>query len=156
MTAPIKKRIARFNRLEVDTGGEAGPENFIVVKGLSKIEMPITQTEVDVSDFDSEGWDDSLTTHRGWSINIEGFDGFTGPTSAQVDDPGQAYLKALGLETGPEAYANVRVFRTDNDKGYEGRVSVNWGGIGADLKAAEPFKCTLKGSGVLTPYTHTP
>ena len=151
----IKKRIARFNRLLVNVGSEDVP-SYVVVKGLSKIEMPITQTEVDVSDFDSGGWDDSATTHRGWSVNIEGFDGYTGPDNAQIDDPGQAHLKAKGLLTGPEAYTQVRMYRTDTNKGYEGRVTVNWNGIGADLKAAEPFKCALKGSGQLSPFTYTP
>lgn len=152
---PIKKRIARFNRLEVNTGTEEAP-NFIVVKALKKIELPITETEVDVSDFDSEGWDDSLTTHRGWSVNIEGFDGYTGPDNTQIDDPGQAHLKAKGLLTGPEAYTQIRMYRTDNNKGYTGRVTVNYGGPGGDVKVEEPFKATLKGSGKLEPYTHTP
>jgi len=153
MTAPLKKRPARFNRLLVNTGTEESP-NYVVVKGLSKIEMPIAATEVDVSDFDSEGWDDSLVTHRGWSVNLEGFDGFTGPNNAPVDDPGQAYLKAVGLVTAYEAYANVRMYRTDTNKGYEGRVSVSWNGPGGDVKGVEPFKATLKGSGVLSAYTH--
>jgi hypothetical protein len=148
----VKKRIARFNRLEVNTGTEEAP-NFIVVKALNKIEMPFTETEVDVSDADSEGWDDSLTTHRGWSVNVEGFDGYTGPDSAQVDDPGQAHLKTKGQLTGPDAYTQIRMYRTDNKKGYEGRVTVNYAGPGADVKSAEPFKCTLKGSGKPTPYT---
>ncbi|GLZ34897.1 hypothetical protein Lesp02_70840 [Lentzea sp. NBRC 105346] len=151
MTA-IKKRIARFNRLEVDTGPEGAP-NFVIVKGLSKIEMPLSETEVDVSDFDSEGWDASLTTHRGWSINVEGFDGFTGPNEAQVDDPGQLQLKTKGQQTGPDAYVNVRFYRTDNNKGFTGRVTVNWGGAGGGVKDAEPFKATLKGDGVLSAYT---
>lgn len=150
---PIKKRIARFNRLEVNVGTELAP-NYIPVKGLKKIEMPITETEVDVSDFDSGGWDDSLTTHRGWSVNVEGFDGYTGPDGAQVDDPGQAHLKAKGLLTGPEAYTDIRMYRTDNDKGYSGRVTVNYGGPGGDVKGEEPFKATLKGSGQLSPYTN--
>lgn len=149
----ISKRISRFNRLEVNLGTEE-VTNFVVVKGLSKIEMPISETEVDVSDFDSEGWDSSLTTHRGWQVNVEGFDGFTGPSSAQVDDPGQLKLKTLGLETGPEAYVLVRYYRTDNNKGYSGRVTVNWAGPGGAVKDAEPFKCTLKGDGELSPYTH--
>ena len=54
MTTPVKKRIARFNRLKVNIGSEEAP-NYVVVKGLSKIEMPISQTEVDTSDFDSDG-----------------------------------------------------------------------------------------------------
>lgn len=152
MTTPIKKRIARFNRLKVNIGSEETP-NYVIVKGLSKIEMPISQTEHDTSDFDSGGWDSTTTTHRGWVVNAEGFDGFTGPANAQVDDPGQAFLKAKGLQTGPDAYAQVRFYRDDTGKGYEGRVTVNWGGAGGEVKGMEPFKCELKGDGLLSPYT---
>jgi hypothetical protein len=154
MTA-IKKRIARFNRILVNIGSEDVP-NYTLVKGLSKIEMPFSETEVDVSDFDSGGWDDSLTTHRGWTVNLEGFDGYTGPDSAQIDDPGQAFLKAKGLLSGPEAYTQVQFYRADNNKGYQGRVSVNYAGPGGGVKDAEPFKCTLKGSGQLSAFTYTP
>lgn len=155
MTAPIKKRPVRFNRLEVNTGTDAVPV-WTLVKGLSKIELPVTAEEVDVSDFDSDGWSDSLTTFRGWSVNVEGFDGFTGPNDTQIDDPGQLALKTKGLLTGPDAYADIRMYRTDNNKGYSGRVSVNWSGIGGDLKGVEPFKCALTGSGALSAYTNTP
>ncbi len=155
MTAPIKKRIARFNRLRVNIGTEDVP-NMVLVKGLNKIEMPLSETEVDVSDFDSGGWDGSLTTHRGWQLNVEGFDGYTGPNNAQVDDPGQLKLKTLGLLTGPDAYVTVQFYREDNNKGYSGRVTVNWGGAGGGVKDAEPFKCTLKGDGQLSPFTYTP
>lgn len=155
MSSPIKKRISRFNRLMVNIGTEDVP-NYVLVKGLSKIELPISETEVDVSDFDSAGWDDNLTTHRGWQVNVEGFDGYTGPNDAQIDDPGQAHLKAKGKLTGPDTYTQVRFYRADTNKGYSGRVSVNYGGPGGAVKDAEPFKCTLKGSGELADYTHTP
>lgn len=154
MTA-VKKRIARFNRLRVNIGSEDVP-NYAVVKGLSKIEMPLSETEVDTSDFDSGGWDSTTTTHRGWTVNVEGFDGYTGPDNAQIDDPGQAFLKAKGLLTGPSAYADVQMYRDDNNKGYSGRVTANWGGAGGDVKGIEPFKCTLKGDGQLSPFTYTP
>lgn len=152
---PLKKRAVRFNRLEVNTGTEATPA-WTVVRGLSRIELPITAEEVDVSDFDSEGWSDSLTTFRSWSVNVEGFDGFTGPGETPVDDPGQLALKNKGLLTGYDAYADVRMYRTDNQKGYSGRVSVNWSGAGGELKGVEPFNCTLTGAGALSAFTYVP
>ncbi len=155
MTTPVKKRIARFNRLRVNIGTEDVP-NFVLVKGLSKCEMPLSQTEVDTSDFDSGGWDSTTTTHRGWVVNAEGFDGFTGPSDAQVDDPGQAHLKAKGQLTGPDAYTQVQFYRDDTNKGFTGRVTVNWGGAGGEVKGMEPFKAELKGDGQLSPFTYTP
>lgn len=150
-----KKRSARFNVVAVNIGSEDVP-NFVVVKALDTAKFTVSETEVDVSDFDSEGWDDSLTTHRGWTVEAEGTSGYTGPESAQVDDPGQAHLVAKGLLSGPEAYTQVRFYRSDTLKGYVGRVTVNWGGMGDGVKAREPFKCSMKGSGKPVPYTHTP
>lgn len=155
MTAPIKKRIARFKRLQVNTGSGEAP-NWVLVRGLNKIGLSIEPNEVDSSDFDSEGWDGSSTTHRKWSVSVEGFEGYTGDDDAQVDDPGQAFLKTKGLLTGPEAYVEVRMYRTDNNKGYTGRATANWNGTDEDVKALTPFTCPLSGDGPLTPYTHTP
>lgn len=149
------KRLARFNRIEVDTGPDGAP-NWVIVKSLDNLSLTVEATEVDVTDFDSEGWDDSLTTHRKWSIACAGTSAHTGPHTAQVDDPGQAFLVTKGLMTGSEAYANVRFYRTDNNKGYTGRVTVNWGGAGAGPKDKEPFSANLTGAGKLDQYTHTP
>lgn len=155
MTEPVSKQIARFNRLRVNLGTVEAP-NMVLVKGLSKIEMPISATEVDTTDFDSGGWDSTTTTHRNWVVNAEGFSGFTGPANAQVRDPGQAHLRAKGQLTGPDAYTHVQFYRTDTNEGFEGRVTVNWGGMGGEVKGVEPFKVELKGDGQLTSFTFTP
>lgn len=153
--AGLKKRLSNKWRIEVDTGPDGSP-SYVLVKALTKLELSIDANEVDVSDFDSEGWDDKLTTFRSWALSIEGWDGYTGPDNAQVDDPGQAFLKTKGLLTGPEAYVNVRLYRVDNLKGYQGRATSNYSGAGGEVKGAEGFKCPLSGSGALTAYTHTP
>jgi hypothetical protein len=152
---PLKKRISRYNRLEVNTGTDEAP-NWVLVRGLNKIALKIDANEVDVSDFDSEGWDDSMTTHRAWSLEVTGFDGYTGPDSSQVDDPGQAFLKTKGVLTGPEAYVSIRTYRADNNKGRQGRVVANWNGTDEDVKGVTPFTCPLTGSGPLTEYTNVP
>ncbi|OZM73972.1 hypothetical protein CFN78_06705 [Amycolatopsis antarctica] len=150
--APLKKRAVRFQRLEVNTGTEETPV-WTTVRGMTKLEMPIEAEEVDTSDFDSGGWADSLTTFRSWKVDYEGFEGFTGPDDSPVEDPGQEALRARGIQTGSEAYADVRLFRTDNGKGYQGRVSVNWNGTGGEVKGVSPFNGSLTGSGVLSAAT---
>lgn len=155
MTEPLKKLPVRFQRLEMNTGSEESP-TWTRVRGLTTIELTIEPNEVDVSDFDSEGWSDSLTTFRSWALNVQGYEGYTGPDNAPVEDPGQAALKARGLATGAGAYADVRFYRTDNNKGYTGRVSANWSGTGGEVKGVSPFNCPMTGSGELSPYTHTP
>ncbi|MBP2331222.1 hypothetical protein JOF56_011607 [Kibdelosporangium banguiense] len=152
---PIKKRLTRFNRIQVNTGTEEAP-NWVLVRGLSTIELSIEPNEVDTSDFDSEGWDGSVTTHRKWSLSLQGQDGYTGPDNAQIDDPGQAHLKTKGLLTGPEAYTFVRFYRIDNNQGYTGRVTSNYSGTGGEVKSVSPFTCPLTGDGQLSAYTHVP
>lgn len=154
MTAPLKKRAVRFKTLEIQTGTDTTPE-WIKVRGLTTVQLTIEPNEVDTSDFDSEGWADSLTTFRNWSISVEGWEGYTDDAGSVVEDPGQAAVKAKGLTTGAESYANVRLYRTDNGQGYEGRVSVNYNGTGGEVKGVEPFNCALTGSGVLTPYDNS-
>ncbi|HEU5475714.1 MAG TPA: hypothetical protein VFV67_34165 [Actinophytocola sp.] len=156
MPTPIKKRLSRKWVLEVNTGPDLITPTWTQVKGLNKLELAIDPNEVDVSDFDSDGWDDKLTTFRSWNLGAEGFDGYTGPDNAQVDDPGQAHLKTKGLLTGPEAYVDIRIRRTDNNKGYSGRATSNYKGAGGEVKGAEPFNCPLSGSGPLTAFTYTP
>lgn len=155
MADQIFKRLSRLWRIEVNTGTTEVP-TWARVKGLTELGLGIDKTEVDTTDFDSDGWEDNDTTFRKWSVKIEGFDGFTGPVSAQVDDPGQAHLKAKGLLTGPDAKVDIRLYRTDNNKGYAGRATSNWAGAGGQVKAMEPFNCDLAGSGLLSPFTYTP
>jgi hypothetical protein len=151
----VFKRLSRLWACEVNTGTDAAP-TYVRVRGLTKLGLTIDANEVDTTDFDSEGWEDNDTTFRKWGLSIEGFDGFTGPVNAQVDDPGQAWLKAKGLLTGPDAKVSVRIYRTDNNKGYMGLATSNWKGAGGEVKNMEPFNCDLTGSGALTPFTYTP
>jgi hypothetical protein len=155
MADPIKKKLSRLWRLEINTGTDEAP-SYTMVKGLNNLGLTINPTEVDTTDFDSEGWEDSLTTMRKSGITAAGFDGYTGPDDVPVDDPGQAFLKAKGLLTGPEAYVGVRLYRTDTGKGYAGRFTANYTGAGGDVKGAEPFACNFTGAGPLEPVTVTP
>lgn len=151
MTATrLKKRLSNKWTLEVNTGTTEAP-TWTTVNGRTKLELTIDPNEVDVSDFDSEGWEDSLTTMRKWSLSMEGWDGFTGPTGTPVADPGQTALKAAGLLVGPDAYVEIQVYRTDTMLGYSGSASVNYKGAGGGVKDAEPFNCDFTGSGLLSP-----
>ncbi|PXY20311.1 phage tail tube protein [Prauserella endophytica] len=153
--AQLKKRAVRFQRLEINTGTEETP-NWVPVRGLTSIPLELSPEEVDTSDFDSDGWSDSLTTFRSWTLNVTGFEGFTGEEASPVEDPGQEALKAAGIATGSDAYVQVRMYRTDNNKGYQGRGSANWSGTGGDVKGVSPFNCNITGAGALTPFTYTP
>lgn len=152
---PLKKKLSRLWVFEVDTGPEGAP-SWTRVNGLTSATLTISPTEVDVSDFDSEGWQDNLTTFRSWALALAGWDGYTGPDNAPVDDPGQTFLKAAGLLTGAAAYANIQFYRSDTGKGYTGRVTVNYGGAGGEVKAAEAMSFNLTGSGACTALTVTP
>jgi hypothetical protein len=155
MADPLKKKLSRLWRLEVDTGPDGSP-TWTMVKGLNNLSLTIDQTEVDTTDLDADGWEDSLTTMRKSGITAAGFDGYSGPDNAPVDDPGQAFLKAKGLLTGAEAYVQTRLYRTDTLEGYIGRFTANYGGAGGEVKGAEPFSCAFTGAGPLLTVTVTP
>jgi hypothetical protein len=150
---PLKKRLSRLWVFEVDTGSDPDTPTWTRVNGLTSATLSFNPNEVDVTDFDSDGWTDSLTTARSYALALAGWDGYTGADNAPVDDPGQAALKAKGLLTGAEAYAKIRFYRTDTSKGYTGRVSVNYTGAGGEVKAAEPFNANLTGAGACAPVT---
>ncbi|GLW91770.1 phage tail tube protein [Actinokineospora globicatena] len=151
----LKKRLSRKWSLWVDTGPDGTP-NFVRLNGLSNLKLTIDGTEVDVTDFDSDGFEDSLTTMRKWSLAAAGFDGYTGADNAPTDDPAQAFLKTKGLLGGPDAYVSLKFYRADTLKGFTGRAVANWTGAGGEVKGVEPFECNFSGSGALTAYTHTP
>lgn len=152
MADPLKKKLSRLWRLEIDTGPDGAP-SWTMVKGLNSLGLTIDPTEVDTTDFDSDGWEDSLTTMRKSGIAAAGFDGYSGPDAVPVDDPGQAFLKTKGMLTGPEAYVQVRLYRTDTNKGYSGRFTANYTGAGGEVKGVEPFNCNFTGAGPLSPIT---
>ncbi|MDQ3579720.1 MAG: hypothetical protein M3443_19425 [Actinomycetota bacterium] len=139
----------------MNSGSDEEP-NWIRLNGLNNLGAQFDATEVDTTDFDSEGWEDSLTTMRKAAITAAGFDGYTGADNAPVDDPAQAFLKTKGLATGPDAYVPVRLYRSDTLKGYTGRFSANYTNAGGEVKGAEPFNCNFTGAGELSAYTHTP
>jgi hypothetical protein len=155
MTSPttptvLKKRLSRMWVFEVNTGSEETP-SYTRVNGLNSAIMTLAVTEVDVSDNDSEGWMDNLAAARAWALALQGWDGYTGPNNAQVEDPGQAALRAKGLLTGPEAYADIRFYRSDTLKGFSGRVTPNLAQLGGATNAAEAFNVNCNGSGKPTP-----
>ena len=152
MTTPtvLKKKLSRLWVFEVNTGTTESPV-WTRVNGLTSATLTISPNEVDVSDFDSEGWQDNLTTFRSWALALAGWDGYTGADNAPVDDPGQVALKAKGLLTGAAAYAEIQFYRSDTEKGYTGRVTVNYGGAGGEVKAAEAISFNLTGSGACEP-----
>jgi hypothetical protein len=152
--AQLKKLLSNVWAVEVNTGTEGSP-TWTRVNGLNKAELTVDGNSVDVTDFDSAGWEDSLTTTRKWTINLEAFRGYTGPDNAKVMDPGQEHLRARGLMVGSAAYTGLRFYRTDlpGANGYSGTATVNFKSLGGDVKGVEPVSVELAGSGALTPIT---
>lgn len=150
---PLTKRLSNNWVVEVNTGDDVTPV-WTRVNGMNKVALTIDGNAVDVTDFDSAGWEGSLTTTRKWTLAVEGFDGYTGPDNAPVADPGQAALKSRGLLTGAAAQIGVRFYRPDStNSGYSGRATCNYKSAGGGAKDVEPFSCELAGDGALAAIT---
>lgn len=150
--AELRKIPLKGWKLEVNTGTEATPV-YTQVKGIRSPELVIAPNEVDTTTLDSDGWGSSMTTLRNWTINIQGFEGFTGPADTPVRDPGQVALKAKGKLIGYDAEAQIRFWRENPDEGYEGTAKIDWSGTGGEVTGVTPFNVTLKGQGALADYT---
>ncbi|WP_460407418.1 phage tail tube protein, partial [Actinophytocola sediminis] len=83
MTSPtvLKKKLSNKWVFEINTGTEDSPV-WTRVNGLTSATLAVSPNEVEVSDFDSNGWQDNITTFRSWSIALAGWDGYTGPDNA--------------------------------------------------------------------------
>lgn len=146
-----KKLLSRFWRIDIDTG--SGTPTWTQVKGLSKVTFTVNGEKIDVTDMDSNGWGDKLLVGNAFLVEIDGRSVYTGSMPTIVEDPGQAALKAKALTVGDGNYATIRVYRTDTKAGYSAQVSVDWKGTGGGFNEADPFTCTLDGSGAPTAIT---
>lgn len=151
----VYKELSRHWELSVNTGTEATPV-WTPVKALNSIALGVDPNEVDVTDFEGDGWDGKIVTHRSWSIMAAGFRAYTKTGAVRTPDPGQEVCVAAGFATGEDAQVQVQIERDDNGRGYRGFANVSNRNIGGSPKDVEPLNLEFGGDGVLTPYTATP
>lgn len=114
---------------------------WVGIFGVNSFTPNLTYTEQPDDDFDSDGWDSSQTTGRGWNIAS----GLRRKRYAGAYDTGQEFLRRAAEQA---KQVHVRWFdRTHGPEAYEGYGSPKWepqGGGRADL---ETVNATVTGNG---------
>ena len=89
---------------------------YIVVKGVSKWGLMEGEAkEVDVTDFDDNGWESQLIASRKAGVTIEGND-LRDPTDGAMD-PGQALIKAAARKMGVAGTLLLKIEPKNEDGG---------------------------------------
>lgn len=131
------------------SGTDTIPEDdFIAVRGIQEITPPSVEKNLeDDSDLDAGGWGSQIAT--GAEYTLEGT-AKVGRKGSQ-DDPGQAILKAAGVDhpIGVDGFVWWRLTSKTDGSGHMGLADATWtesGGARTDLTLAE---FTLTGRGQL-------
>lgn len=100
------KILARHLRREINTGTTALPV-WTPIGGLTSLTFSDEKTDVEDTDFDSDGWAEHKVAQRAKSISLEGFYKEDPVTGAR--DAGQEALIALGDAVGYDSLKSFRV-----------------------------------------------
>lgn len=139
----LTKVLARKWKFEIET---TTPDTFVVIKGINTFTLPPPEAqEADASDFDNDGWDDSVVVGRNQTLTLEGL---------RIEDPangnrdaGQERMEVLGRETGDLAEAKFRITTPGNDT-ITGKVSVSTaGGSGGGTRDLSSWSGAVKFKG---------
>ena len=145
----LVKILARDLLCELNTGTTAVPV-WTPIGGLNSLTFDTDKSDVDDTDFDSDGWAEHKVVQRGRSISLEGFYKEDPDTGAQ--DPGQEALIALSDAVG---YDSLKPFRITTPGGNvtEYKVSADAKQTGGGTNDDSGFTCdlTVSGKPVYTP-----
>lgn len=111
--------LARSYRVQVSTDNA----NWLTVYGLNDFNPEISSTTQDASDYESDGWNVSEVTMKGWKLTIKA----NAKATAGALDPALAMILACEDQFGDGVRVYVRWFRKDGVTGfpaYSGRAIV--------------------------------
>lgn len=147
---PKVKVLARHLKPAINTGTDAVPV-WTPIGGLTSLTFDSDKTDVDDTDFDSDGWAEHKVVQRARSIAAEGFYKEDPATGAR--DAGQEALLALADAIG---YDSLKPFRVTTPGGnvttYQVSAKVNApGGGGLNANSGMAIELTVSGKPVYTP-----
>lgn len=145
-----KKILARHLSPELNTGTVALPV-WTPIGGLNSLTFDTEKTDVDDTDFDSDGWAEHKVVQRAKSITAEGF--YLEDPDTGDRDAGQEALDALGDAVG---YDSTKPFRITTPGGnvivYEVSARTNApAGGGLNDNSGFTAELTVSGKPVFTP-----
>lgn len=144
MSVPIK-HLAQTAVMQINTGTAAVP-NWVEVKGLTAINYSPSKTDVDITDFNSGTYNESMVARRGASWTL------TGHRLSAADgsrDPGQAAVEALQTQTGANATGHFQYLLPDT-QAYEFYAHANVTAFGGANDAVMTWNAELTMTGALT------
>lgn len=101
----LVKILARHLNPEINTGTTASP-TWVPVKGINNLTIANEKSDVDDTDFDSDGWAEHKAVQRTAKITCEGH--YMEDPATGARDPGQEALITLGDAVG---YDSIKGFR---------------------------------------------
>ena len=140
---PVTKVLARDFDFEVETS-TAG--TYVAIGGINTFSLPAPEgSEVDITDFGTDGWDDFTIASRVQNITLEGF--FMEDQVTKVRDAGQDRLEILGRGIGTACEAGFRIY-TPGRTMISGRVAVlSAGGPGGGVRDVASWSASLRFKG---------
>ncbi len=142
--AEKSKVLAReyFESLEIKDPEQT--ETWVQIGGLSSLSVSYDSNQTEVTDFDSEGFSENLTTERSFSIEAEGFR-LVDPETGDVD-PGQKIVDDYAETVGYASIADVRVNLIGGST-LEMRCSIEPGNQGGGVNDAASWGATFNSFG---------
>jgi hypothetical protein len=146
---PPVKILARSLLIELNTGTDALPV-WTPIGGVNSLTFDSDKTDVDETDFDSDGWAEHSVAQRGRKIALQGF--YKEDPATGDQDPGQEALIALSDAVGPDSLKPLRI-TTPGGNTTVYQVSADAKNTGGGLNDDAGFACDLAVSGkpVFTP-----
>jgi hypothetical protein len=97
-----KKVLARGWTFEIKSGAI-----WIEIKGINSFDPSPDAKDVETTDFDSNGWNESMIAGRGLKLSLEGF--YLEDVSDGSRDPGQSAVETQSSLIGPSSVATYRM-----------------------------------------------
>lgn len=82
-------------------------ESYTEIYGLESLTISFSKSDVDVTTFSSDAWEDHIVGTRGFSVKLEGILVVDAVTDEQ--DAGQKLVDTLALKTGYEARGEFKI-----------------------------------------------
>ena len=129
-------------KLAVDNNSNPLDPGWIDLPGQRGGSMSMTHTDVDVSNKDNSGWEDSVSTRRGWTFDVDGV--------ADENNGAVVFLVGTWLTgSDTDSRVNVRLTNEDGDT-FNGWATLN--NMDYDFPESDlvSYSCSFTGRGALT------
>lgn len=101
----LGKQLARLFDFEIDDGTDTS--TFVQINGITSFSPSTEKNDADITDFDSEGWQEHIVASRGLSFDVEGY--HVEDEADGTRDSGQERLEELSQNVGNDSTAPFKI-----------------------------------------------